>query len=349
MARLQEQPQVVPAAPPLREMGLENTLGPDARVHWFFQAPIRLAFQGHRFYRSPTRFGQLIWAFVSNFRRQVEILRILCIPEFTGLVRHDPIFPLKYLTRDYLVRGLSTTERAACFSHHYQRLMRLFPRPSLRLILYRDMVLVEKLSGEHRFCVRLSFERIQVREGELSLALHVDDEIVYTLQFTIVPGWVVQSSAAEVFLISRIQGMKGCYSQVRLVTKAFFEVAPPALLLAVLQGVAQVCGIEEMACVSAESQFCFTPDCADSFRAAYDEFWLELGATRISRNFFLCSIPPREKPLDAIKNGHKLRTRKKREIKRQIADNVFQLLLGANPDSMRSLLNDSETIEQPVG
>lgn len=178
------------------------------------------------------------------------------------------------------------------------------------------------------------------------LVLRVDGVDIYYLQFTIVPGRIVKSDAADVVMISRVQGMKGCYDEVRAATKAFRDIAPPALLLAVLHGVAQVCGIDQMAGVSAASQFCFDEESAESFRGAYDNFWLELGAEKTSPTFFVSPIPPKDKSLDNIKNGHKARTRKKRELKKQIADGVFHLLLGTRPDQMPSAVAEEELVER---
>ncbi len=304
---------------------------------------LKLASQGHSFYRSPSRFARLLWGFATNIVHQLEIFRILAMPTFTSLVRLEPIFPFKYLTRGYLVRGLSSAERAACFAHHYRRLNAIFPASILRRILYRDFTLLEKQVDDNLFSLRFGLARKEVREGELSLSLQINSVTVYILQCTIVPGWVVKSSASDVLLISRLQGMKGCYRQVQLATKAFLDVAPPALLLAALHGIAKACAIDEMAGISAASQFSYVDECAHSFRAAYDEFWVELGAKKISASFFASPIPPPEKSLDAITNGHKSRTRKKRAFKQQIAEDVFRLLSEPDPVCKKCSSGDCDT------
>jgi len=295
------------------------------------ESPLIEARQGQRFYRSPVRFASLFWALLTNLPRQIELLQVFRSRVFGNLLRREPILPFKYLTRDYLVRGMSTAERAASLAYHYRCLARTFPNHILRTILDSRMTVLEKKADGHCIAVRFSVARTQVREGELALALEVDGTTIYVLQFTIVPGWVVRSDAAEVLLVSRLQGIKGHYREVQLSTKAFSEVAPPALLLAVLHGIAQVCSINEMTGISAESQFSYIHSAAESFHAAYDNYWIELGASRINASFYACPIPPEEKPLTEIKNGHRSRTRKKREFKRRIAEDVFLLLLGYVP------------------
>lgn len=318
--------------------------GSNAIANWFRASSLNLIFQRHHFYRSPARLAHLAWNFATNIGSQIEIFHLLNAPAFAGLIRLDPIFPFKHLTRDHLGRGLSIRQRAASFIHHYQRLNDTFPAAVLSRILQNDVTLLEKESEGHSFRVSVSRARDEVNEGELYLALNVDGKKVSVLQFTIVPGWVVQSRASEVFFVSRLQGMKGCYSEIRLATKAFLEVAPPALLLAVLHGFAQVFGVEEMAGISATSQFCYLKGDAHLFEASYDNYWIELGAERVSESFFSSPIPPRERSLDDIKNGHKARTRKKREFKRQIAEDVFHQLLGTQPHLLRSAVDEAELV-----
>jgi uncharacterized protein VirK/YbjX len=320
----------------------DHVPGPTDEKRTFVDTFLNLAHQDHNFYRSPARFARLVWAFSTNLFRQVEILRILALPAFKKLVRVEPIFPFKYLTRDYLVRGISPAERAVCFAHHYRRLSTMFSEPVLEQILYSDITLLEKQTPDHLFSVRFRLERAEVREGELSLALQVDGVTVYILQFAIVPGRVVKSDAAEVLLVSRLQGIKGSYRQVHLATKAFLDVAPPALLLALLHGIAKLCAIDEMAGISATKQFSYIEKCAQSFQTAYDDFWVELGATRVSESFFACPIPPLEKPLDSITNGHRARTRKKRAFKQQLAEDVFRRLGGIPSDSDAEVASSEE-------
>jgi uncharacterized protein len=290
---------------------------------------LKLAAQGHKFYRSPFRFAQLAWGFSNNISRQIKIFRIVSNPLYIELIRSDAILPFKYLTKDYLARGLTTVERAACFGHHYERLTSLFPSDLLQRIMHGPVTVFELSHGGHRYSIRLSRSRTEVREGELSLWLDVDGLLVFILQFTIVPGEVVRSNAEDIFLISRLQGMPGCYQEIYRATKAFHEIAPPALLIAALQGISRACPGAELAGVSATSQFSYAKHCSPTFRAAYDEFWTELGAEQMTDKFFKTPIPLREKSLDMIKNGHKARTRKKRAFKRHIADEVFRSLFGS--------------------
>jgi hypothetical protein len=229
----------------------------------------------------------------------------------------------KYLSRDHLARGLDIRSRAACFTHHYNFLRSKFPSALLRQVIHREAVLLDVVEDNKRHTITMGFSRQEVREGELFLHQMVDGVKIFVLQFTIVPGQIVGSDEKDVVMISRLQGMKGCFTQVRAATKAFRDVAPPALLMAVLQGVAQAFGINELAGVSASRQFSYLEEHAPTFLEAYDRFFEDLGATYSQSGFFSTTLPFEEKSLSHIKNGHKARTRKKRAFKLQIAERVL--------------------------
>jgi hypothetical protein len=201
------------------------------------------------------------------------------------------------------------------------------PTTLLGRVLHQDVTVFEVLQAGARAHMTLGYSKDFEKEGELSLHLIVDGAPVFVLSFTVVPGWVVNSSAADVLLISRLQGVRGYYSQIRLVTKALHDVAPAALLLAALAGFATTFGINEIAGVCATRQSSYTSELANFYEDAYDDFFVELGLERNSANFFVSKIPLNEKPLTSVKRGHKLRTKKKREFKRLVAENVRLVLL----------------------
>jgi hypothetical protein len=275
---------------------------------------------------SPVLLAGVLGRAVCNIGRHRKIVQILQLPEFAELVHADPRFAFKYLTHGYLARQLSVAERASCFVHHYQSLHDRLPRPFLRQILRRDVTLVEMRDGETCFAITFGFSRTHDKEGELSLNLAVDGQTVFILSFTIVPGKVVKSQAEDVLLITRIQGVKGCYRQISRATKALHDVAPDALLVAALQGAGEALGIRVLGCISATDQNSYCNECAESFKAAYDDFFTERGVEKNEANFFLAPIPLIEKPLVLVKPGHKLRTREKRVFKREIANAVCRLL-----------------------
>jgi len=272
------------------------------------------------------RIASVSFDLLVNIPRQIEIFRLMRTPVFRGLRRLDPKLPFKYLSVRYLTTTFDLATRASCFLHHYRRLKIDIQDSFLRRIMLGNVPLFEMRDGGHSLQVSIGLETTCGQEGELSLNYLVDGEAVFILSFTIVPGWTVGSARPDVLLISRIQGTKGRYRQISLAMKTFHNVAPPAVLLAAAQGVACALGIGEIASVSAAIQICYAPEFVDVLTTAYDDFFAELGIAKNAKGFFLTPVPIEDKPLAVIKKGHKLRTREKREFKRQITDEVTRLL-----------------------
>lgn len=250
-----------------------------------------------------------------------SVRRLLKLPAFIDTVENNPKFAIKYLTRQYLAQGLTIAERAACFLHHYERLQTLLPDRPLRQVLHWDVPLHEIHDDQKCFTLSMGRSRPCYKEGELSLHLKIDGEIFFTLGFTIVPGWVVRTHAAEVLLISRLQGTYGCYpDQMKLATKAMQGIRPRTALLCALEGIAEACDIREVAGVSAVRHTSHCAVCEPSLLKAYDDFFAELGFVRNAAGFFIVPVPREEIPLEQISPGNRARARKNRAFKQQIRE-----------------------------
>jgi hypothetical protein len=259
-----------------------------------------------------------MWRALTNIRTRGEIHRLLNLPLYAEYARSNPRFAWKYLTRNYLIRGLSVAERACCLVHHHRRLRAVLPEHLLRQILQGEEILLVIPTGDDRYSLTMGLPRTIDQEGEMSLNFRVDGEVVFVLSFAIVPGSIVKSRASEVLLITLLQGIRGTYPQIYLATKSLHEVAPVAILLAAAQGIATASGISELAAVCATRQFSYDEKFATGFKSGYDDFFAELGMVGNDAGFFSSPVPMPEKHLAFIKPGHKLRTREKRAFKQQI-------------------------------
>jgi uncharacterized protein VirK/YbjX len=283
-----------------------------------------------KYYWSPVRLPRVVWTMAGKVPTQFRVLRVLSQPAYRQLMKVNPRFPLKYLGLDYLARGLTVKQQAECFIHHYRRLSDLLPENVLAKLLLDDLLLDDIREGDDSFSVKMGLSRPWDDEGELSLNFEVNGKVVFVLSFTFIPGWVVRSDAREVVLISRLQGVKGAYGEIRRATKAMCDIAPPAFLFAVLCGVAEAFGISAMAGITGimKPEFHFYEGEAAHINQAYDGFFTELGATKGSAGFYLAPMPPEEKPMTSIKQGHKIRTRNKRAFKREITRRIYLLVCG---------------------
>ena len=268
-----------------------------------------------------TRAQICVWAWraLTHIRKVREVLRFLFrIPLFSEMVQSNPRFGFKFLTDNYLVRGFSTSECASCYLHHYKRLHSLLPDRLLRQILQEEVTLHAIPDGSDRFALTLGLSRPYDNEGELTLRLRVDGDIVYVLSFTIVPGEVVESTVSEALLITRLQGIKGCYQQIGVAIRALHEVAPNRLLLSALQGIAEAIGVRAIAAVPARRQTSYKNAAASAFKNEYDNLFSELGFSMSATGFFTSDVPCNQKPLTSIKRGHRLRAKKRRAFKHNI-------------------------------
>ena len=254
-----------------------------------------------------------------HIRNLRDVLHFLAgIPLFSEMVQRNPRFAFKFLIGDYLAKGFSISECAACFLHHYKSLHKMLPNHLLRQILQEEVALHVFPEGGDRFTLTLGLSRPYDNEGELTLRLRVDGDIVFVLAFTVVPGWVVKSPADDALLITRLQGIKGRYRQIAIATKALHDVAPSRLLLAALQGIAGFFGISAIAAVPAEKQNSYKKDADLKFKNAYDNLFTELGLSKDDGGFFSSAVPIDHKPILSIKRGHRLRAKRKREFKHRV-------------------------------
>jgi uncharacterized protein VirK/YbjX len=241
---------------------------------------------------SPALIAGELWRLLTNIDKQREILRLLKLRPFAEIAQKSPRLAFKYLIPDYLVLGFTATERALCFLHHYRRMHSALHESVLCQILQGYVTLHEISEGGSRFAFTMGLPKSDFdKEGELSLDLRVNDKNVFNLSFTIAPGWVVKSQAPEVLLITRIQGTKGCHTQIKLARKAFHDYSPRKLLFAALQGIADAFGIGEIAGVCATNQIYYGKKGAVISKRSYDDFFADLGMAKTAAGFYCSSIP----------------------------------------------------------
>jgi uncharacterized protein VirK/YbjX len=261
----------------------------------------------------------LCWRLVANAIRTGCVLRVLLAPVYVEVWSHDARFPVKWLFRDYLAKGLSVQQSVASFVHHYKRLREMLPDSVVRELLKGDIVLQQLVREGHYVTLAVGKSKLE-KEGELSLVVKVDDVVVSTLSFTIIPGWVVGLETSESLLISRLQGAAmDCYSrEIGLATKAWRGVGLRWLLLSALEGIAMGMEIDNIAGVTSRRQISFREECAQAFGDSYDSFFISLGMKVTKPDFYSANIPLGEKALGDVKGRHRTRAKRRRAMKDQI-------------------------------
>jgi hypothetical protein len=265
---------------------------------------------------------------------QFRVFGLLRIGAIAPFVCANPRFLFKHLPPKYLIRGLPGPTRTACFLHHYRRLHLALSDRLMRRVLQEDVPVFAMNEGGHLFAITMGRSR-QIddsrhvdHEGELSLNLLVDGTHVFVLSFTLVPGWVVEMQAADVLMITRIQGALGVFPMISLASKAMHGIPAEMLLMAALQGVGEAFGVRSMAGVSAFRHLCYDAEDEAIFKKSYDEFFARIGALRNQAGFYEAQFPLPEKSMSLVKRGQKTRSRARRAFKMRVAMEAFKSLGG---------------------
>jgi uncharacterized protein VirK/YbjX len=256
--------------------------------------------------------------------RQVQTVGRLA--DFARMTEDQPQFLYKYLNVSYLARGLPLRDRAYSFLNHYQ-----FAQARIQSGLLNDMRTGGRILNafevegrRYEVVLRQAFKYFY--EGEWSLCLLSDGDIIYISSFTIVPGSVLKIEAENAVLITRQQGAHGKFPVIAQATKDFRDISPQNLLFSVLQGLALALDIRYIGCVPGGRHVANPQPGSALFRRAYDDFMLSLGAVGSERGFYVLQIPLREKPLKYIKREHRTRTVRKRRYRSLISKEARRLL-----------------------
>ncbi|QGM45982.1 DUF535 family protein [Methylocystis heyeri] len=220
-----------------------------------------------------------------------------------------------------LSRG-SRPVRVDCFYRNYAFLLTVFSPSNFARMANGEVPLFEHSHGDHVYRIVLALAPSARHEGEIALLFKRDNDPLYLVSFNIVPGHALGLQAERAILLSRMQGMKGMFPQIRQATKDFKEVSPQAALVAALDGFAQSLGLEHIAGASATNLFCYREERSESLHHGYDRFFASLGARGPVDGFFHLDAPIPQKRLNLVKQGHRLRTKAKHKLKHGIAEAV---------------------------
>ena len=302
------------------------------------------------------------WRALKNLSTHRRVRHFLRSPVLADTVQDNPKFAFKYLTDSYLVNGLAIKDRAECFLHHYELLSGRLREWRLRQILTWGIDLCHLSQNGLRFVLRCALSRPCDKEGELSLALFVDGEILSSISFTFVPGHIARSEHRETILISRIQGEPGLPDEmVRTAQQALHRMRFGSVLMAGLEGIAIAFAIPEIACVSSRLHIAYADVYAAHFKHAYEDLLLEKGFSQNEAGFFMTGVPLNERPNAEIRGNHRSRAKVKRLLRQSISlacrDSFLSVLQSPSlaSEARRDLLDseqaphaDSDVTQHPV-
>jgi uncharacterized protein VirK/YbjX/predicted Zn-dependent protease len=252
----------------------------------------------------------------------------------SSIVDASPFSILKCRRPTYLSRNLAETVRYACLYNHYLYLYGSVAAETLHAMAFNDVALFETAVGPNGYAITSQISHDPIDEGELSLLFRVNGAPLYTVSFTIVPGYAVGlPDDRHSLLISRMQGSRARFQEIRRATKELGDIFPQAILVAALEGIATSMGIRYIAGIGAANQAAYNDQNAGILSRIYDDFYQTIGGQNIHGDFYITPVPLPKKSLALAKAGHRLRTKRKQKIKTDIAKSVcaaWQKITGAD-------------------
>lgn len=233
---------------------------------------------------------------------------------------HHPQAPFKYV-RNYLALSFDIQTRAAILANHYEYLADLVVMDFTDRICRGAISLWQEEIAEQRYSIDLSYPGNE--EGELFLVFSENAEPLYTVIFTIASGKSLDVTDDQLIFIGRMQGVAHKREALKRASKSFEELIPAALLLSAIRAIAETLDISGIVGVSARNQVCKYGSRFPAVAAsAYDEFWISSGGVKLNEQFYYLPVPQTEKPLSEIKNNHRSRVKRKRQVKYSLMEQV---------------------------
>ena len=246
------------------------------------------------------------------------------LPQFGLLMSTQGLLPAR-LHRPYLRSGISIAARAQAILDHYT-LMNNLPNPALRQLLQSaGDNLLASLNGKHDEAILLSCSSGYFdREGEVTLVLRYNGEIIASLSFSI-----INENKKRTLLIGGLQGPRKHISNdvIREATKAAHGLFPKRLLMEVVFIVAQQCGVENILAVGDETHVFrslrYRHSKGDKFFASYSEFWLSLNGEARQDGMFTLPLRLPRKTLEEIASKKRAEYRRRYEMLDALAEQVY--------------------------
>lgn len=268
-----------------------------------------------------------LWAFVGT--------RVLPDELSASIINTNPFTIFKCRRPNYLSRELEEIIRYACLYNNYLYLYNSSPPKILHSMMFSNFILLEIDRDINKYTITIQISHDPIDEGELSLLFMADGSPIYTVSFTIIPGYAVGLSDRHAILISRMQGVRAKFNEIRRATKDMSDISPQAILVAALEGIGIAAGIRHIAGIRAADQASYNDNNSEILTRIYEGFYDTIGNSNINDNFCIIPVPFPKKPLKLVKPGHRLRTKLKQKIKAEIGQSVcalWQNIVSANGD-----------------
>jgi len=247
------------------------------------------------------------------FRNQLSFLRQ---PLVQNYIRHRANFDLfYYLThRNYLSTFLTLKERAKFVMFHVQTEQRYFDEAYKQAVyLNGGLQLWAREVGGVRFNIRLRMASVIAQEGDLEVAMFVDEQRLHSFKFSWIDGALIGYPQKIVPWVTSCQGLR----QSIVDAPAKFSVAFPnnwakLFCLSALRGVALEVGSPEFVGINGAGHPVSIAVSCEQLIATYDTFWESLQGVATTRFGYRISSKLISKDIKEVSSKHRKRTEQRR-------------------------------------
>ena len=252
-----------------------------------------------------------------------EVTRVLNHPSIRPFIKRYPSVVTKYFG-NYLARRFSTNKktRREILKFHYQHLIKHVTDDFFVKMLEDENVLWDEEIDGNNYTISLSPNVKFSKEGDLRLTFDQNKTPIYELSFTVVPGYLINSTADQVLLVANVQGARGELERIRQATKACDGVKPPYLLMTAAGSIASALAINIIAGVSNKEHIVPLEIRPPEFSFDYDAFWETLTFKRGPVGIYEVSVPFPQRHLRQIIHDRRHRAKRKRQFKQRVAVRV---------------------------
>lgn len=241
------------------------------------------------------------------------------------------IFYDRKITADRLRHVLRLCQRAYAANFDFRQRSRAFcthfdlvtDRFGINFIEGRregNILLWEECRGERVFSINLLPPADYYRyEAELTVTLAYDGMVLFTLGFVFCCPDGLEPQKPTAF-ITRLQGTRGKYQEIKSANKALGNLNLSSVLLASLAGICSALHIERITGVSMSSQITYTQQ-RGNFSSTYERFWLQHRAVAVQPYGYSLQLPL-SRPTQTV--DHQARSRHHEELRKEIEQSTVE-------------------------
>ena len=260
----------------------------------------------------------------STIRRCLAAARAVLFPDLVayfnsidlmGKLKHptrnlDPLYFLTY--RYYVSKRFTLRQRAQVAMDHHKYESSLYNCEYMEQAYRSDgVVLWERSFDDQRFTIVLTAGIDNRAEGDLSVILSVNGDMLAIMSFCYLRANVFGLPPHMTMLVSRNQTIRT--SSRAVFDKCFKQNTPHLFCLAAICGIGAVNEFGTIFGIKHDAQIIYKESLDTGFRNSYTALWEKFDAAEIDGQAFMLSVPLSLRPVALVGGDHRRRARARRQ------------------------------------